>query len=369
MDILEEYFNKHVYIEMCMSPVNQLTESLRYLWEAHGVMNNMEDYCAAVTDKIREWLDNRAESETKTSIQMTADDFNFETFFDACEITLNLEYNTTKHSSSGGYQSGKSGWFDNNMYKIYMRINTVGNEQELINQARVSTAHELTHAYDDYSRRAIGKDKKGVPDMWTVSMRSGQFVADDDSNRGNDDTLFSEVSEMIYFFAKNETNAYIGQARSEIRNYFQQNPPRATYDITKAIASTRAYRELQDKNNKMDILHKFATYPDEIGKNAKDKVLYTFNRTRMHNSIVRSLANVEKDTPVTTYNQVLKIMDKKFHRFEKQIKTQLPKIAYDVYMEFMDPGTDKGKQISETIARNQLMEEANRMREIINKMK
>lgn len=345
---LDKDFLKHCYIEFRYSKIPNpentffLNESRHKdrLWEEHGVMSQMDIYTNEVSQYIAKQLQGKENGVYK--FIMTENDFTFPTFFDQIELTISITLNdTTPPKFSGGYTSGMSGWYSEG-YRVKMSLDIEGTFDGIVDRIKVPFCHELTHAYDDYSRRrqrrrANGKYKQSGDSLFVNGNKTGQYIASEIDDEKGYQAL---IGNLLYYFNDTETNAYIAETREEL-------PPllvgkHGAKDVMEAIKQTRIYKRMLDIEEDFKIFDSIAT--GEAYEPMREKLLQTFNRTRMKKPYLR-LMGITKDTPVDTYEKMLKILHNKFYRFKKRIITQVPKIAYDIYTQVGDPGTDLGKTL------------------------
>lgn len=328
----EDKLAKHCYIEFRLGNTKSIDSRInegklsQKLWEMHGVMNNMDDYIRAV----RNFIDKNVPDNTKDTytLSMTREDFPFETFFDIADITINIDTTKNEPDCSGFYQSLRSGWKNLNEYSIRMGMEFSGSKEDILNICAKTAAHEITHAYDDFSRRRINTKTKKVDDLYRATTKENDYAFNTKLNKA--DVYENTISLLLYYLQKWEVNAYIAQARFELMQHMLGAS--SSEEAYEAIKKTRIYKQVMDMKDTYKLMKSLIPYPDMC-----ESLLNAFNKSRTRNPFT-NLAFSLHDTPIKTYAQLLTIFGKKIKRAEKQVMRVLPKMAYDIYCEIGDRG-------------------------------
>lgn len=326
----EDKIAKHCYIEFRLGNIKNIDSRInegrlsQKLWEMHGLMNNMDDYIRAV----RNFIDKNIPDNTKDVyvLSMTREDFPFETFFDIANITINIDTTDDVCDFSGSYQSGKSGWVSKDTYVIKTTFDFSGRKEDVLTVCDKTVAHELTHAYDDFSRRRLSHKK--TDDLLKASIKSSDFAYN--TKLDNKDVYEHTVSLLTYYLQKWEINAYIAQARFELMQYMVGAS--SSEEAMEAIKKTRVYKNIKDMKDTYKLLLSLENIPE-----MKERITNAFNKTRTRSHITNTLYQLH-NTPIVSYNQIMKILGNKIRKSEKQVMRVLPKMAYDIYCEIGDRG-------------------------------
>lgn len=351
---MEKEFLKHLYIEFRYGNYpngdKQLFESSwkNKLWEEHGVMNNMDSYIDSILNAINTQIKNWSGTEEQSFVvSITRQDFPFETFFDEIELNvyITLVPNSNNCRYGGSYLSGKSGWVKNKYVVLIPKISASGGLQPILSRLRVTIAHELTHAYEDYCRRRLTRQKDGTfkqsgDDIWTATRKIGGFIATDMANGKYDFLKFSkDIGDFIYFTNKSEINAYVAQTKEELIPLMRT--VNNSQDAFNAIKNTSVYADIEKSKEILNALIEIDTTDTNIYDEIKNSVILAFNKTR-EKDIVEKMRGFGKVTTANNFHQVVKILAKKFNKLESQYIKQVSKMAFDLYKKYGDPGTDNG---------------------------
>lgn len=336
-----ENFNKrlekHCFLEYFFGKVSNsdkiMLESYRpMLLEKHGVMNDMDKYCNAVIDFVKKNVDFSHPNEAR--LTMTREDFPFETFFDNClgEIEIKVTNNKNLFSRTGAYKSGLAKYV-NNEYNTNFKICLIGDYDYIINMIPITVSHELTHAYDDYSRISHKQEK-----MLNVGYKRNYYTANELSES---DMYENCIIDLIYNTANTEINAFIAQAQNEMAPYIAGTS--SSSEAYEAIKQTSIYHRLTDLIETYKILGSILGndfLEDAMGK----KFLEAYNKAATKSGITK-LYYGYKDNPIKTFKGFYRYYGQKILRLKNRVLTVLPKMAYDLYCEVGDKGTDYNREI------------------------
>lgn len=348
MDSFENIWQKHLYIEYRLGKtkngdsimINENAWKNR-LWEEHGIMPNMDSYIDCIVRYVQNFF--QKNSFGQYNFVETKGIFNFPTFFDAYEIHFNINYDESVKSTryGGSYVSGTSGWIKNK-YKIVIKLSVESsNINDILYCVKKTSAHELTHAYDDFSRQRVIQNKYGRKQsgdsLFMNGRKKGTYNVDKFENDENE--YISALSDILYRTNDAEINAAIAEFREEIKPLLI-----GTYsskDAMNAIKKTRTYAYLETTLNNLEAFIFVGENP-EYFKDLQDKLLNMLNNIRTHEDWEKLFLNIKKDDYFTNYNQLIKYIKKRVYRYQRKIISQTSKIAYDLFCKVGDKGTDYG---------------------------
>lgn len=347
---IDDIWKKHLYIEYRLGKIKNgdsilINESAweNKLWEEHGIMPNMDSYADTVCNYVENYLNTN--SYGQHSFIANANIFDFPTFFDECAISFKINYdkNITNTKYGGGYTSGMSGWKGdtNGQEYYYIQISVYvesGDINDILYCVRHTIVHEMTHAYDDYGRgrtRKVGDEYKTSGDsLFISSTKRGQYKAQELID--NPDTYISAMGGMIYHTSNTEINASIAAFKTELlQRMIGTNNSESAMD---AIKETKLYSIMNRTNENLHALLVIKNNTKIFGEIQKI-MLDAFNEMRHHDGWAQ-LIGITKSLKFSNFDQLYKYLQKRVWRYNKRIITQTSKIAYDVYCQVGDRGTD-----------------------------
>lgn len=301
--MLKEEIKKHLFIEFYYSMTSN--DDNINLNETAGEINELDKYVKVYEKKLTEALRFIQTKELLDySFNVTEKDFsNIKTFFDKILVTTNLTIEEiVKIQKASGYQSKYSGFDENGIYNVNIKINKLGPFNSLFWEAKKTFGHELTHAYDDFNRRI-----NNAPSYEEHSEKSGYYYINSVllNNEGDNKEA---IANILYYLDTMERNAYIGQLKTEL----------SQYKITGSKSGYEALRKTQVWENMTYLEQQISDLNDINGKEE-------YNKTQKE---LLSYYNELTNSNLNTYNQFVKVINIKYKKLKDKFITVVPKIIY-----------------------------------------
>lgn len=205
---------------------------------------------------------------------------------------------------------------NNSVFKIngipFLERDTVvydikSDKNDFKNEFKSLTAHELTHAYEEFQRLIKGRET-----LETALTGQGYY-----GNNEWGDTDVNELVHMIrcikYFFTKAEENAYLPQIRQDLLNH-----------IKEINNSEEAYKFLKEKTmfSSYIVLCNFIHF------------LYNLNNSDGQEIALKEWNRLSNGHPLKTYHQLRRILKNTYLRQFKIFETKVSIMIVDLFKKY-----------------------------------
>lgn len=190
-------------------------------------------------------------------------------FFDKCviDIVTNIDMSGLSFdvSSANFYYPDRSGVCADGSYMIYFKFFLMGDISKVFADLRPAVAHELTHAYVDYTMNPnkLMKDKSvgGIDRNFDKEFLHGSAATNDPD--------IKLIYNILYFTEKDEMNAMQSELWSELLR--GRSMIRTSTGANELLKRTEVYKRMERNEN---CLHELHYITDE---ESQDKILDFFN--------------------------------------------------------------------------------------------
>lgn len=235
---------------------------------------------------------------------------NCKCFFTHFNIEIKLAL-ADKKAYSGGYYPQLS-FYTKTSSLVVMKISVTGKDFNDINSiVRFVFAHELAHAYDDCCR--------------TIHYGTVKSKIDIDANYNNYyntvtlrgfNTFQDDMCTILNYLSPTELKAFIGQFEAEIKPKIEQiKDAKSAWMIAK---ETDSWNKLVSLEKGIAILNSLANKP--IFDKQREMIVIAYN-------------NIYPSRPITTYDKLLKLLNRWLYKFKRIYINRISKILYDLFSE------------------------------------
>lgn len=296
---LKKKIENYILLEFAYSWFGHLNFMVdkKVLLESHGSISQIDDYVTSFEKVVEENIKQmKAHDSDSLIFSMKRDDFPFDTFFDIidCQVSIK-ESNDETEGISGGYVDSKSGLFDGK-YTVKIYIIYAGPIIDAPWKCGQYFSHEITHAYESYSRKM-----KGGESFEEYKERTGQENVVTQLFYGNEKDIKTTIANVLYYVSDAEIHASVAEMRREIQHgiRFVNN----NQDATELLYRTTAWENYEYSEGIYNTLYSYRT--NEKYNDFRNCVIVSFNELTGYNA--------------RTYNQVVKYIGKQVRKFGKKI--------------------------------------------------
>ena len=312
--LLEDKIYNHVYCEMRYNEDGCLGDILN---ESYGLIPNLTDYVGFIIKRFYQMY-NQKQFQVKIDekkmtmyyeliININGDEIVNDAFFKEIVVVFKL-YDVNKNEllkSNGEYNSNNK-VINGKIEELRVNVETNGRVIGLEWQISKSLSHELTHAYEDWSRKC-----KNIENLRNLSKKNNndmQFA-----NLKSNVKLVKIISSMLLFLNEQEISAQISELYHELKN--KSDEINDSVSLTNIIKKTKIYN-LFDVNG--FYINEFKRIDDN---EMRENILYYFNKLMGNNK------------HFDNYNQLIYYIWKLYLKREKKFIENAYKIGYQVYKE------------------------------------
>ena len=314
--------------------INRMICNRRELCEHHGYLNDIGDYLFSVRNFVLKCMKDVSDNAVHIfTMNETWFGERNKRFFDKCNITMYLSIDKNEEVSFSGeggvkfekkqkYETEQTNTSNNliSVLEIYVTVNE-WNIYDLASQAAVTTAHELTHCYDDVKRKENSaeplkdKNKKFNYGSAVGLNNFGDIPGNKEKYSKETIDAVEGLGGLLYICYKPEVNAFISEVHAEMKEY--NGKLKTLPDAIKLLETTNFWGILKRKEGYVKSL-----------RNIQDSTT--------KNLLIQSLNSVLKTKRLRTYGDFLKSVNRIWRRISKIYKEKLGKICYDIFMEKND---------------------------------
>ena len=234
---------------------------------------------------------------------------------------------------SGEYNK-KTGLLDKAKINLecYANKTTVWSHVEYL--LKTSTAHELTHAFEDFNRRSMGGLSLGK----VVGNRGYQGGAK--SIEG----VSEEMQWLAYLLDPGEQHAFISQTVREIQEGVRN---------LKRLGRLDRFEKIRNIDQVLQMTSFWPTYEfvrTYVEESQWDRLppYRQAELIKMYNKVLPGDINSPFDRPINTYNQFLKKMKARWYAFDNKLRTRVSQAVASALQSEEAPKSDKRGRISES---------------------
>ena len=271
------------------------------LLESYGIVNGLDEILDPIYERVSDIIKSSSENDVIFSGEIVIDG-NESTFYDRLILDLDIDTSSNPH---------RDAVYDYDC-DDYVRISAslYGSKLYILSECKSLFAHELTHAYEDISRKNNEPDYKrstlkgSLDDYYTLALAIKK-------NKKYFLPITNKLMNIIYWLSPAEQNANLGRLETEINDVAHQM---FTYRWANLLVNkTELYSEFLSIKSDMNDVHKFSE--SDIMSIVKD---------------INSKVNGIELTP-----NIVKQLIKKFtiflDRFEDKLKSNAARMSYDLY--------------------------------------
>lgn len=223
--------------------------------EKHGIVPNIMQLISPVVDRFIE-LYKTKQQKSYTITQKVYRKDKKPLFFNRMKIIIRFIQPTDGGYGNYAFNNKKLNVNDE-LRQMIIEVNLPLKDLKSMSETlTVLLSHEITHAWEDYSRK-----KKGNPSLY-------QHVLDVDYKKseknGNDDNITKIVKDLSYYLFDFERNAYIGSIYSDLVKYKSEllkihKSKKVEKPYSTVVGKTSVYQTISYVENIVDILTNVST--------------------------------------------------------------------------------------------------------------
>ena len=297
----------------------------KMLLESHGSIPGIDDYVNAFEKRVENEIKEMSNFNSDRIIfTVTKEDFLFDTFFDAfdCQVNIRVD-NSESKDVNGGYVNKYSGFYGGK-YFVKMYVNYTGPIVDAQWKCGKFFSHEITHAYEDYSREV-----KGGESFEDYKKRTGYSNIAQQLVYGDGNDIKTVISNVLYYISDTEIHASIGEMRREIQ---------------------QGVRFVHNNNEAMELLNRTSAWENYEYTEDAYTTLYTMSNRKEYDDFRKKVVTSFNDLTgynAKTYNQVVKYIGKQVRKFGEKIFDNGVKMLCDEMSKIMESTmlTIRGKKL------------------------